>query len=164
MAIILRDHLLEILNCVFYCIKCKKIDFSLLNIYVFKGVNNHCYMNTKEKLLKIEQLLIKEGHELNEYSYPEEYVGYSEYFIKNHGVDYIWIELYNTIIRLKISSPPSYIKECVGRGYDMDEPYAFNDPICGNKRFQSFEDLLDELQELRLINYGHNIKGSTPAD
>ena len=59
-------------------------------------------------------------------------------------------------IRVKTSSIEEYRK----RGYEMycELLMIDIDSVWGSKSFQLFEDLLDELQDLGLINCGHNIK------
>ena len=113
-----------------------------------------------DKLLKIEQLLVKEGHELARHWSPGINLMRSEYFIKNNNIEYILIDISYPIIYLKISKIPSSREVYRNRGYHLNYPSSFNYPICENKIFRSFEDLLDELQGLRLINCGHSIKSA----
>lgn len=87
---------------------------------------------------------------------------FSSYFPKRGDVIILNVHLYYSTchITLYIDVDPSSREVYVNRGYDVDHHCKDEEWVCGSKDFQSFEDLLDELQELGLINCGRNIKSA----
>ena len=111
-------------------------------------------------LLEIEKILTKWGHKLDHSISPCISSGCLDYTTEHNNIISISIHLkgdtdIDFYIVVKLSSSKIY----ANYGYSMDPPMDNSDHVCGSKNFQSFEDLLDELQDLGLINCGQNIKG-----
>ena len=119
-----------------------------------------------DKLLEISQILEKWGHKLRRNDSVCTCCGYLEHITEHHNIISIGIHIYKNhdnqidtdkkiYIEVKLSSSEIY----KNYGYNMYPPFGDSDHVFGSKSFQSFEDLLDELQSLELINCGHSIKG-----
>ena len=81
-----------------------------------------------------------------------------DYITEHHDIKSITIFVGNSIdlyIDVKILNSEIY----VNHDYKMS-PLHSGDYIYGSKNLQSYEDLLDELQDLELINCYRNIKGA----
>ena len=112
-----------------------------------------------DTLLKIDEILVKNGHKLNDHSYGSNYV--SRYRTVHYNIVSISIYLRDdTTTSLFIEVEPLSVQVYTNKGYSMYPCYVGR-LLSGYKKFQSFEGLLDELHDLELIKYGHNIKKSS---
>ena len=112
-----------------------------------------------DRLSKIDEILVKEGHKLNDHSYGSYCV--SRYQIVHHNIVSISISVRNDITTsLFIEVEPLSVQVYTNKGYSMYPCYVGR-LLSGYKELQSFEDLLDELHDLELIKYGHNVKRSS---
>ena len=109
-----------------------------------------------DTLSEINQILLEGGHKVNHRWCEGNYVLRCQ--TVHHNILSISIYLRDNInIILYIYVDPLNIQVYTNKGYCM---YSYiGKPTCGRKDFQSFEDLLDELQDLELISCGYNIKG-----
>ena len=115
-----------------------------------------------DKLLEISQILVRYGNKLDDHSPYRVDGGYIKHITEHCNIISISIFVHNgTDISMYIDVKPLSVKMYLEQEYVMDKVYNYDILVCGSRDFQSFEDLLDELQDLGLIKYGHNIKGSS---
>jgi len=111
-----------------------------------------------DKSLDLSRILIKWGHKLK-LNQHNEYMRFLSYDVEHHNIVSITILLRDdTSIVINIRGKPLSIELYKNHGYQLCPDGISIDIMWLSKSFQSFEDLLDELRDLGLINCGHNIK------